>query len=114
MVFTTHRDGSALVATWEPGHGRFALIVDGRVAMRARHLRTNKVAQLAWSRQQKKGLAVRMRGVAEDLGSMLAVIVGDRGFDAALDTVGLPALGGWQCSSCGAPMITPRAPSCRT
>jgi hypothetical protein len=79
--------------------------------MRARHLRTNRVAQLAWSHQQTNDLAVRTRGLAEDLEGMLAVIVGDRGLDAALDPVALPDLEGWLCSSCGSPMITPRAPS---
>ena len=48
MIFTTHRDGSSLVATWEPRGGRFTLIVDGRVALRARHLRTDKGAQFSW------------------------------------------------------------------
>ena len=111
MVFTTNRDGSSLVATWEPGHGRFALIVDGRVAMKARHLRTGKGAQFSWSRHETPELALRVRKLAADLGGMLAVIVGDRGFDAALDVMVLPDLGGWQCSTCGAPMISPRAPS---
>ena len=41
---------------------------------------------------------------------MLAVIVGDRGFDAALDAPFLPDLGAWQCSSCGSPMIIARVP----
>ena len=111
MVFTTHRDGSALVATWAPRHGRFALIVDGRVAIKARHLRTDKVAQFAWSPRETRELALRVRALAGDLAGMLGVIVGDRGFDAALDAKVLPDLGGWRCSSCGAPMITPRAPS---
>jgi hypothetical protein len=110
MVFTTHRDGSSLVATWEPEHGRLAMIIDGRVAMKARHLRTNKAAQFAWSRNETRELAVRVRGLAGDLAGMLGVIVGDRGFDAVLDTPVVTDLGGWECSSCGAPMITPLAP----
>ena len=111
MIFTTHRDGSSLVATWEPRGGRFTLIVDGRVALRARHLRTDKGAQFSWSRHETPELALRVRKLAEDLGGMLDVIVRDGGFDAALDATVLPDLGGWRCSSCGAPMITPRAPS---
>jgi hypothetical protein len=111
MVFTTQRNGSSLVATWEPKHGRLALIIDGRVAIKARHLRTDKVAQFTWSRHETRELALRVRALAGDLAGMLGVIVGDRGFDAALDVKVLPDLGGWRCNSCGAPMITPRAPS---
>jgi hypothetical protein len=111
MIFTTSRDGSSLVATWEPSGGRFTLIVDGRVAMRARHLRTDRGAEFSWSRHETPELALRVRKLAEDLECMLAVIVGDGGFDAALDAMVLPDLGGWRCSSCGAPIITPRAPS---
>ena len=54
---------------------------------------------------------MRVRGLAGDLAAMLGVIVGDRGFDAVLDAMVLPDLGGWQCSSCGAPIIAARAPS---
>ena len=68
MIFTTHRDGSSLVATWEPRGGRFTLIVDGRVALRARHLRTDKGAQFSWSRHETPELALRVRKLAADLG----------------------------------------------
>jgi len=111
MIFTTSREGSSLVATWEPGHGRFALIVDGRVAMSAKHLRTNEVAQYAWSQRVLDDLPSRVRGLAHDLASMLVVIVGDGGCASARDSMVLPELGGWRCSSCGAPMIIARTPS---
>ena len=111
MVFTTNRDGTSLVATWEPRRGRFALLIDGRVAMEARRLRSDTSFQFAWSRREARELPSRMRWLAEDLAGMLGAIVGNPRFDAALDETALPELGGWQCSSCGAPMITPRAPS---
>jgi hypothetical protein len=108
MVFATHRDGSSIVATWEPRHRRFVLVMDGQVAMRARDVRVNRLAEYAWSETTE--LALRLRALAADLSGFLAVIARDRGFDAARGAAVLPDLGGWQCSSCGTPMIIAHMP----
>jgi hypothetical protein len=108
MIFTTHRDGSWLVAVWEPAHRRFVLVIDGQVVMRARDLRVNRLPQFV--RSETTELAVRIRGLAADLMAFRAVLVRDGLFDATLDAPGLPDLGAWQCSSCGASMIIASVP----
>jgi hypothetical protein len=109
MIFTTQRGGSSVVATWDPRHGRFSMLVDGRLAARANRVGAMKSRQFAWSPRPTSALVTRLRALAEDLEAMLAVIADERVGDLPLKSMVLPELGGWRCRTCSAPMITARA-----
>jgi hypothetical protein len=86
------------------------MTIDGKTAMRARNLRTDKTAQFSWSRMPTEEIARFARNLSEDLQAMLAVIIGDDTVDLAIESMMLPELSAWRCGSCRAPMITARPP----
>ena len=111
MIFITHKPKCTLVATWDPRQGCFAFIVNGRAAMTARTFGTDQCAA-EFPEGRADAVIEHVRGLAQDLASMLALIARGYGFDGPPnDSEDPPQLAGWECDSCCAPMITPRVPN---
>ena len=108
MVFSTQRDRVALVATWEPEPGNFALIVNGRPALMARTQGSTLDPRLATNRRAKH-VALSLSWLARDLAGMLSLL--GAGGPAEAPASATAGLAGWRCHTCDAPTISVLAPN---
>ena len=98
MVFMTQCEGSLITAAWAPEAGTLTVTGGGRVVMRAWGVGSNGARFDAACGPSEVALSV----LAEDVGSLLAVLLAQSGkLDSASGGVaGSPHLAVWRCDSC--------------